>query len=189
MTRCTWAKGAFEAYIKYHDEEWGVPVHNDKVHFEFLTLESAQAGLSWATILRKRAGYQTAFSNFDFHKVASYDKKKEEELLQFDQIIRNKLKISATVNNAQRFLEVIEQYGSFDHYIWDFVDGKPIVNHWKTMKEVPATTDLSDKISKDLKKKGFKFVGSTTVYSQLQATGIVNDHTIDCFRHRELLTS
>lgn len=186
MTRCKWVENSFEEYIKYHDEEWGVPVHDDRTHFEFLTLESAQAGLSWATILKKRSGYSEAFANFDFEQVALFDKKKEEALQQFSGIIRNKLKIGATVNNAQRFIEVIEKYGSFDRYIWDFVDGKPIVNHWKTTTDVPATTPLSDKISKDLKKRGFKFVGSTTIYSQLQATGLINDHTVDCFRHSEV---
>ncbi len=186
MKRCAWVENTFDQYIKYHDEEWGVPVHDDKTHFEFLTLESAQAGLSWATILRKRAGYQKAFANFNYQEVALFDKKKEEELIQFEGIIRNKLKVAATVNNAQRFIEVIESHGSFDKYIWDFVDGKPIVNHWKTTDEVPATTPLSDKISKDLKKRGFKFVGSTTIYAQLQATGLVNDHTVDCFRHGEV---
>jgi len=186
MIRCGWAENTFDAYVKYHDEEWGVPVHDDITHFEFLTLESAQSGLSWATILKKRAGYRKAFAEFDFQQVASYDQKQYELLLQNSEIIRNKLKIGATINNAQRFIEVIEEFGSFDNYIWRFVDGKPIVNHWEDHKTAPSTSPLSDQVSKDLKKRGFKFVGSTTVYSQLEATGMLNNHIVSCFRHQEV---
>lgn len=189
MTRCGWVENTFDAYVAYHDQEWGVPVHNDRIHFEFLILESAQSGLSWATILRKRAGYKKAFADFDYEKVASFDTNKYEELLSNPEIIRNKLKIGATINNAQRFIEIIEEYGSFDEYIWRFVEGKPIVNHWKDHKSAPSTSDLSEKVSKDLKKKGFKFVGSTTIYSQLEATGLLNNHIVSCFRHQEILNS
>ena len=189
MTRCGWVENTFDAYITYHDEEWGVPVHDDQVHFEFLTLESAQSGLSWATILRKRAGYRKAFADFDFEKVASFDDQKYQELLLNPEIIRNKLKISATINNAQRFIEVIEEFGSFDAYFWRFVDGKPIVNHWEDHKTAPSTSALSDQVSKDLKKRGFKFVGSTTIYSQLEATGLLNNHIVSCFRHQEIQDS
>ena len=184
--RCGWVEGQFDEYIKYHDEEWGVPVHDDKTHFEFLILESAQAGLSWATVLRKRQGYLEAFANFDVEKVARYDEKKIQELLIFDGIIKNQLKIRATVNNAQRFLEVQEEFDGFDNYIWRFVDGKTIVNHWKEHRECPATTKESDALSKDLKKRGFKFVGSTVMYAHMQACGLVNDHTVDCFRYNEV---
>ncbi|MEM9856106.1 MAG: DNA-3-methyladenine glycosylase I [Bacteroidota bacterium] len=184
--RCAWAEGQFEEYVKYHDEEWGVPVHDDKVHFEFLILEGAQAGLSWATVLRKRAGYREAFANFKVEKVAGFGEKRIQELMVFDGIIKNQLKIRATVNNAQRFLEIQEEFNGFDNYIWRFVDDKPIVNEWKGMSEVPATTRESDTLSKDLKKRGFKFVGSTIIYAYMQACGLVNDHTIDCFRYKEL---
>ncbi|MEL7144935.1 MAG: DNA-3-methyladenine glycosylase I [Bacteroidota bacterium] len=186
MKRCKWAENTFDAYTKYHDEEWGVPVHDDRVHFEFLTLESAQSGLSWATILKKRAGYRKAFADFDFEKVASFDESQYQLLLQNPEIIRNKLKIGATINNAARFIAVIEEFGSFDEYIWRFVDGKPIVNYWKATDADPSKTALSDIISKDLKKRGFKFVGSTTVYSQLEATGLLNNHLVSCFRHAEV---
>ncbi len=186
-TRCGWAEGQFEDYIKYHDEEWGVPVHDDKKHFEFLILEGAQAGLSWATILKRREGYRNAFANFDVKKVAVFDEEKIQELLRDEGIIRNKLKVRSVVNNAQRFIEVQMEFGSFDKYIWSFVGGKPIVNQWKSMAEVPATTKESDALSKDLKKRGFKFVGSTIIYAHMQACGLVNDHTTDCFRYKEVI--
>lgn len=184
--RCDWAEGQFEEYVKYHDEEWGVPVHDDQTHFEFLILEGAQAGLSWATILKRRSGYKKAFANFDLQKVAQFDEAKIQELLQDEGIIRNQLKVRSVVNNAQRFIEVQKEFGSFDKYIWSFVGGKPIVNHWKSMREVPATTKESDALSKDLKKRGFKFVGSTIIYAHMQACGLVNDHTTDCFRYKEV---
>ncbi len=184
--RCNWAEGQFEDYIKYHDEEWGVPVHDDRKHFEFLVLESAQAGLSWATILKKRNGYRNAFANFDVSIVAQYGSGMVEELLQDASIIRNRAKIEATINNAKRFIEIQGEFGTFDKYIWEFVGGKPIINQWKSMSEVPVTTPESDALSKDLKKRGFKFLGSTTIYAHMQAIGLVNDHTVDCFRHREV---
>lgn len=180
--RCGWAEGQFEEYVRYHDEEWGVPVHDDLTHFEFLILEGAQAGLSWATVLKKREGYRKAFANFEVQKVAAFDEAKIQELITFDGIIKNKLKIRSAVNNAQRFIEVQKEFGSFDKYIWSFVGGKPIVNKPKTMKDVPATSKESDALSKDLKKRGFKFVGSTIIYAHMQACGLVNDHTTDCFR-------
>ncbi|GAA0891825.1 DNA-3-methyladenine glycosylase I [Fulvivirga kasyanovii] len=186
-TRCGWAEGQFDEYVKYHDEEWGVPVHDDKTHFEFLILEGAQAGLSWATILKKRDGYRTAFSDFDPVKVAAYDEQKILELIEYPGIVRNKLKIRGAVNNAKRFLEVQKEFGSFDNYIWKFVGGSPINGHRKNMSEVPATTAESDALSKDLKKRGFKFVGSTVIYAHMQACGLVNDHAIDCFRHKEVM--
>ncbi len=185
-TRCGWAEGQFEQYVTYHDEEWGVPVHDDRKHFEFLILEGAQAGLSWATILKRRDGYREAFADFDPEVVAQYDEEKIQKLLQFEGIIRNKLKVRGAVTNAQQFLEVQKEFGSFDQYIWSFVGGKPIVNHWKNLKEVPATTKESDALSKDLKKRGFKFVGSTIMYAHMQACGLVNDHTVDCFRYGEV---
>lgn len=184
--RCQWAEGQFEDYIRYHDEEWGVPVHDDHTHFEFLILEGAQAGLSWATILKRRDGYRKAFADFDPEIVANYDEARIQELLQFEGIIRNKLKVRSAVTNAQKFLEVQKEFGSFDNYIWDFVNGKPIRNSWKNISEVPATTPESDALSKDLKKRGFKFVGSTIMYAHMQACGLVNDHTVDCFRHEEI---
>jgi DNA-3-methyladenine glycosylase I len=185
--RCEWATGQFMEYVTYHDEEWGVPVHDDRTHFEFLILEGAQAGLSWATVLKKREGYRKSFAGFDPEKVALFDEEKIQELLQFEGIIRNKLKVRSAVTNAQKFLEVQKEFGSFDNYIWQFVDGEPIVNNWKNMDEVPATSPESDALSKDLKKRGFKFVGSTIMYAHMQACGLVNDHTVDCFcRKREL---
>lgn len=184
--RCDWAEGQFDAYLKYHDDEWGVPVHDEQKHFEFLVLESAQAGLSWATILKKREGYRNAFANFDVETVATYGPGMVEELLQDASIIRNRAKIEAAINNAQRFIEIQKEFGTFDKYIWSFVDGQPIVNAWKTMSEVPVTTKESDALSKDLKKRGFKFVGSTTIYAHMQAIGMVNDHTVDCFRYHEV---
>lgn len=184
-TRCSWCEGSFEAYVKYHDEEWGVPVHNDRVHFEFLTLEGAQAGLSWSTILKKREGYKKAFADFDPVVVADYPQSMVEELLLDPSIVRNRLKVQGTVINAQQFLAVQQEFGSFDKYIWSFVEGKPIVNSWKSMADVPTTTAVSDKMSKDLKKRGFKFVGSTIMYAYMQACGLVNDHVVDCFRYQE----
>ena len=185
--RCAWSDNSFEDYIKYHDEEWGVPVHDDKTHFEFLVLESAQAGLSWATILKKRAGYRNAFADFDVKLVSEYSEGMVEELLLDASIIRNRAKIEATINNAKRFIEIKEEFGTFDKYIWEFVDNKPIIGHWEKMEDVPVTTKESDILSKDLKKRGFKFVGSTTIYAHMQAIGLVNDHTVDCFRYKELL--
>lgn len=185
MKRCEWCVGS-EIYEKYHDEEWGVPVHDDRKHFEFLILESAQAGLSWLTILKRREGYRKAFADFDPVVVAGFDQEKVEELVKDASIIRNRRKIESAINNAKRFLEVQKEFGSFDSYIWSFVDGKPVVNKWKEMSEIPATTELSDRVSKDLKKRGFNFVGSTIIYAHLQATGIVNDHIVSCFRYDEL---
>lgn len=185
--RCEWAEGQFDQYVQYHDEEWGVPVHDDQTHFEFLILEGAQAGLSWSTILKRREGYRISFANFDPEKVAKFDEEKIQELLQFEGIIRNKLKVRSAVTNAQNFLKIQDEYGSFDKYIWQFVGGEPIVNHWKSLKDVPATTKESDALSKDLKKRGFKFVGSTIMYAYMQACGLVNDHTVECFRFQELV--
>lgn len=184
MNRCQWCLGS-ELYEKYHDEEWGDPVHDDKKHFEFLVLESAQAGLSWITILKKRENYREAYDGFDVEKVAMYDEDKIEELLNNPGIVRNRKKIEASINNAKRFLEVRKEWGSFDKYIWSFVDYTQVVNHWEELSEVPATTELSDKVSKDLKKRGFKFLGSTIVYAHIQAIGLVNDHLVSCFRHRK----
>jgi DNA-3-methyladenine glycosylase I len=172
--------------IKYHDKEWGVPVHNDKKLFEFLLLEGFQAGLSWRTVLYKRENFRKAFDNFDFNKVAKYYKRKVNTLLKDEGIIRNKLKVESAVTNAKAFLEVRKEFGTFNKYIWSFISGKPIQNKFRYLKELPASTDLSDLISKDLKKRGFKFVGTTIIYAHMQATGMVNDHVIECFRHREL---
>lgn len=187
--RCEWSEGSFEAYVRYHDEEWGVPVHDDRTHFEFLILEGAQAGLSWATVLQRREGYRNAFANFDPSVVATFSQEKVEELLQDTGIIRNRLKVQGTVINAQKFLEVQKEFGSFDAYIWSFVNGKPIVNAWEHMSQVPATSPESDALSKDLKKRGFKFVGSTIMYAYMQACGLVNDHTTDCYRYAEIVAS
>jgi len=184
--RCAWCEGSFDAYVAYHDDEWGVPVHDDQTLFEFLILEGAQAGLSWATILKRRDGYRKAFANFDVQQVAQYDEPKIQELLFDTGIIRNKLKVRGAVNNANRFIEMQKEFGSFDKYIWSFVDNQPIINHWETMSEVPVTTPESDTLSKDLKKRGFKFVGSTIMYAYMQACGLVNDHTTDCFRYGEI---
>lgn len=183
--RCSWCLG-FDQYIQYHDREWGVPVHDDRVHFEFLILEGAQAGLSWSMILKKREGYRKSFADFDPAKVARFTSSKIEKLLQNPGIVRNKLKVNAAVNNAKRFLEVQKEFGSFDHYIWRFVNGKPIVNSWRSMKKVPATSRESDALSKDLIQRGFKFVGSTVIYAHMQACGLVNDHMVDCFRYQEV---
>lgn len=185
-TRCGWVNNTFPEYVKYHDEEWGVPVYDDKTHFEFLILEGAQAGLSWSTVLKKREGYKQAFADFDVEKVARFSPSQMEALVTNPGIIRNKLKIAATVNNAQRFIEVQKEFGSFNKYIWSFVNNEPIVNNWKSYKEAPATSTESDALSKDLKKRGFKFVGSTIIYAHMQATGLVNDHSTDCFRHEEV---
>jgi DNA-3-methyladenine glycosylase I len=184
LMRCHWAQT--ELNIPYHDQEWGVPVHDEKKWFEFLILEGAQAGLSWDTILRKRARYREVFDGFDPEKVARYDKKKVRELLRDEGIIRNKLKIGAAIGNAQAFLKVQGEFGSFDSYIWRFVDGRPRQNAWTTHKRVPAKTPQSDALSKDLQKRGFRFAGSTICYALMQATGMVNDHLISCFRYAEL---
>jgi DNA-3-methyladenine glycosylase I len=185
MNRCPWP-GTDEMYIKYHDEEWGVPVHDDQKHFEFLILEGAQAGLSWRTILLRRENYRRAFDFFDPQKVARYDENKIAELLSNAGIIRNRLKIRSSVNNAKRFLEVQQEFGSFDKYLWSFVDFKPVVNEWKELSQLPAKTELSDRISKDLIKRGFNFVGSTIIYAHIQAIGLVNDHLVSCFRYEEI---
>jgi DNA-3-methyladenine glycosylase I len=185
--RCEWGTSS-ALYIDYHDKEWGVPVHDDRTLFEFLILEGAQAGLSWSTILNKRQAYIQAFDNFEPAKVASYDEAKVQELLSNPGIVRNRLKIQAAIQNARSFLTVQDQYGNFDTYIWQFVDGKPVQNSWKSLQEIPATTKESDAMSKELKKRGFTFVGSTICYALMQAVGMVNDHTVDCFRWQEVKT-
>ncbi|WP_179375266.1 DNA-3-methyladenine glycosylase I [Winogradskyella wichelsiae] len=183
--RCGWCVGD-PLYEAYHDEEWGVPVFDDDKLFEFLILETFQAGLSWITILRKRENFRKALDNFDYKKIANYQVSKEEELLQNAGIIRNKLKIKATISNAQAFMKIQKEFGSFSKYIWNFVDGEPIKNSFESFKDSPNNTELSDSISKDLKKRGFKFVGSTVIYAQMQATGMVNDHEMSCFRYHEV---
>jgi DNA-3-methyladenine glycosylase I len=183
--RCAWANSS-QLYLDYHDSEWGVPVHDDRKLFEFLILEGAQAGLSWSTILNKRQGYVEAFDNFEVSKIANYSDIKVQELLANPGIVRNRLKIQAAIQNAQTFLEVQDQYGSFDAYIWQFVDGKPVQNSWKSLQEIPPKTQESDAMSKELKKLGFTFVGSTICYAFMQAVGMVNDHTVDCFRWQEV---
>ena len=180
VVRCAWCEKD-DLYRNYHDEEWGKPIYDDETIFEFLILESFQAGLSWYTILAKRENFRAAFDYFDYQKIAQYPEEKVEELIQNAGIIRNRLKILATINNAQKFMEVQKEFGSFSKYIWGFVNHEPIVNHPKTLKEVPATTEISDALAKDLKKRGFKFMGSTVVYAHMQATGMVNDHVEDCF--------
>lgn len=185
VQRCAWC-GTDPLYVAYHDSEWGVPVHDDRLLFEFLILEGAQAGLSWITILRKREAYRKAFAGFDVGKVARFGKREVERLLGDAGIVRNRLKIAAAINNAQRFLEVQEAFGSFDGYIWRFVNGRPLQNRRKSLKDIPATTKESDALSRDLKARGFKFVGSTICYAHMQATGMVNDHVADCFRHGEV---
>ncbi|UZD21676.1 DNA-3-methyladenine glycosylase I [Algoriphagus halophytocola] len=180
--RCPWCLG-FQEYVDYHDQEWGVPVRDDQVHFEFLILESAQAGLSWATILKKREGYRKAFADFDYRQVAEFPESYVQELMQDPGIVRNALKIRAAINNAKRFMEVQKEFGSFSTYIWSFVGGQPIQNGLQSMDEAQATSPESDRLAKDLKKRGFKFLGSTTVYAHMQATGLVNDHLVDCFRY------
>ena len=183
--KCGWCVGD-PLYETYHDKEWGVPVYDDDTLFEFLILETFQAGLSWITVLRKRENFRKAFDNFDYKKITLYDQKKIDTLLQDAGIIRNKLKINATITNAQSFIKIQEEFGSFSNYIWGFVDGKPIKNDFKDYHNAPANTPLSDTISKDLKKRGFKFVGSTVIYAHLQATGMVNDHEVSCFRYNEV---
>lgn len=183
--RCNWSNKT-KIYQDYHDFEWGVPGHNDQKLFEAIVLDGAQAGLSWETILNKRENYREAFDNFDVEKVCRYDQTKVEELMQNAGIIRNRLKINSAITNAKAFMEIQKEFGSFDRFLWDYVDGKPIQNHWKTLAEVPAKTEISDRISKELKKRGFKFVGSTIIYAFMQAIGMVNDHTVECFRHEEL---
>jgi len=182
-SRCTWC-GNDALYMNYHDNEWGVPVFDDKLLFEFLVLETFQAGLSWITILRKRENFRMAFDDFDYKRIARYDESKYDELLLDSGIIRNKLKIKATINNAQLFMDIQKEAGSFSNYLWNFSNGKPIQNNWEQMNQVPATTDLSDTLSKALKKKGFKFVGSTVIYAYMQAIGMVNDHIKTCFRSK-----
>ena len=183
--RCSWV-GEDDAYIKYHDTEWGVPTHKDQVLFEFLILEGAQAGLSWLTILKRREGYRRVFHNFDAVKVASMTKKDILMALQDPGIIRNKLKVRAAVKNAQVFLDIQKEFGIFSKYIWGFAGNNPIINNWGVLSDVPSTSDISDEISKDLKIRGMSFVGSTIIYAHLQATGLVNDHTVGCFRHSQL---
>jgi len=185
MKRCAWCEND-EQYIKYHDEEWGVPAFDDQKQFEFLILESAQAGLSWLTILKKRKGYRKAYAGFDPIVVAEFGERKVEELMNFDGIIRNEKKIRASINNARRFLEIQREFGSFSKYIWRFVDYRPIINAWKKESDIPSKTKLSEEISKDLKNRGFEFLGPTIIYSHLQATGLVNDHIVDCFRYKEI---
>ncbi len=184
VTRCAWA-GSDPLYVSYHDDEWGVPVHDDRLFYEFLLLEGAQAGLSWITILRKREAYREAFAGFDPERVARYGKREAARLLKNPGIVRNRLKIAAATRNACAFLAVQEEFGGFDRYVWRFVGGRPVQNRWKT-GQVPAKTAASDALSKDLQKRGFTFVGSTIMYAYMQAVGMVNDHTVDCFRHRQL---
>lgn len=182
--RCGWVPAGDDEYTRYHDEEWGRPVHDDTRLFEMLTLEGAQAGLSWSTILRKRAAYRKAFANFDPAKVARFDARRRSALLQDPGIVRNRLKIDSTVSNAQAFLAVQKEFGSFNRYLWDWVGGHPVINGWRTRVQVPASSELSDRISRDLKKRGFRFVGSTIIYAYLQAVGVVNDHTAGCYLYQ-----
>ena len=184
--RCAWVGESNPLMLEYHDREWGVPVHDDSKHFEFLVLEAAQAGLSWSIVLNKREGYRRAFSEFDPRKVARYTEKRVQKLLLDPGIIRNRLKIEAAVRNARAFLAVQEEFGSFDAYAWRFVGGQPKVNHWTVMKQIPATSTESEAFSKDLKHRGFSFVGSTVIYAHMQAIGMVNDHLVECFRYREV---
>ena len=185
VLRCPWPADS-ELYRRYHDEEWGTPVHDDTIHFEFLVLEGAQAGLSWSTILKKRENYRRDYDGFDPRKVAAYGEGKIQELLADSGIVRNKLKIRSSVNNAIRFLEVQKEFGSFDAYLWKWVEGRPVAGEWNQLSQIPATTPLSDDVSADLKKRGFTFVGSTIIYAHLQAVGVVNDHLVDCFRYLPL---
>jgi DNA-3-methyladenine glycosylase I len=185
--RCNWANTDDPLYLAYHDQEWGVPVHDDRLLFEFLILEGAQAGLSWSTVLRKRPNYLVAFDGFEPKKIAQYDEQKVSELLANPGIIRNRLKINAAIQNAQAFIIIQHEFGSFDTYIWQFVGGKPILNAWTTGNDIPAETEVSRKISKDLLQRGFHFVGPTICYAFMQAVGLVNDHTTDCFRYQEIL--
>ena len=188
VKRCAWVSMANPLMVEYHDREWGVPVHDDRKHFEFLVLEAAQAGLSWSIVLRKRDGYRHAFSGFDPAKVARYTETRVRKLVSDPAIIRNRLKIVAAVRNARAFLAIQEEFGSFDSYCWRFVDGRPRLNRWKAMKEIPTTSRESDAFSKDLKRRGFSFVGSTVIYAHMQAVGMVNDHLIGCFRYRQIRT-
>ena len=187
LQRCPWLNLDKPDYVAYHDREWGVPVHDDRKHFEFLTLESAQAGLSWYTVLRKRANYRQAFAEFDPAKVSRFNAAKIEQMLQDPGLIRNRRKISAAVENARHFLTVQDEFGSFSAYIWRFVGGDPIVNEFRTLADLPATSRESDALSKDLKSRGFKFIGSIVIYAHMQATGMVNDHVLDCFRRGQIL--
>jgi DNA-3-methyladenine glycosylase I len=187
--RCDWVNADDPLMVEYHDREWGIPVHDDRKHFEFLVLEGAQAGLSWSTVLRKREGYRRAFSDFDPDKVARYTDNRIAKLLLDPSIIRNRQKIAAAVRNARQFLAVQQEFGNFDSYAWRFVDGRPKLNRWKTIKEVPATSPESDALSKDLKQRGFSFVGSTIIYAHMQAVGMVNDHLVGCFRYEEVQPS
>lgn len=187
LTRCKWAEGGSLDYIRYHDEEWGVPVHDDRVHYEFLILEGAQAGLSWSTVLNKRDGYRKAFADFDPAKVARFTDKRVAKLLENPAIIRNRLKVTSAVTNAKAFLKVQKEFGTFSDYIWDFVGGKPIQNRFRKDSDIPATSPESDALSVDLKKRGFKFVGSTIIYAHMQATGLVNDHVTGCFRYKPVV--
>ena len=180
--RCTWC-GDDPLYQQYHDREWGVPCRDDQTLFEFVVLEGAQAGLSWITVLRKRETYRKAFANFDVQRVAAFDEADVERLLQDPGIVRNRLKVASTISNARLFIDLQNEYGSFSRYLWGFVDDKPIVNHWSSLSQIPASTELSDRISKEMKKRGFKFFGTTICYAFLQAVGVVNDHTTDCFRY------
>ncbi|MCL2127534.1 MAG: DNA-3-methyladenine glycosylase I [Treponema sp.] len=184
LKRCGWGENS-ELYIKYHDTEWGFPVFDDRVHFEFLVLESAQAGLSWNTILNKRENYRRAYGGFDPEKTARYGEKKKASLLADPGIVRNRLKIESSINNAKRFLEIQKEFGSFSNYIWSFTGGKQVAGKWKKLSEIPARTELSDRLAADMKKRGFKFLGSVILYSHLQATGVVNDHLVSCFRRKE----
>ena len=186
LHRCSWVNPDNPLMLEYHDREWGVPVHDDRKHFEFLVLEAAQAGLSWAIVLKKREGYCRAFDGFDPEKVARYTARRIEKLVLNPEIIRNRLKIEAAVRNARAFLKIQKEFGSFDAYCWRFVDGHPKINRWKTMRQIPATSQESDAFSKDLKQRGLSFVGSTVLYAHMQAVGMVNDHLVDCFRYREI---
>ncbi|WP_240206658.1 DNA-3-methyladenine glycosylase I [Vibrio sp. CyArs1] len=187
--RCPWLDETKPDYVEYHDKEWGVPVLDDQTMFEYLVLESAQAGLSWYTILKRREGYRNAFANFDVEKVARFTQEDERRLREDSGIIRNKLKISSTITNAQHFIEIQEEFGSFCNYIWSFVDNKVLVTSPKTLEDYPATSEVSDRLSKDLKKRGFKFVGSTIIYAHLQAAGLINDHSVSCYRRQEVIDS
>src|SRR5215467_6936800 len=189
LERCPWVNTGDPLMVDYHDREWGAPVHDDRTHFEFLVLEAAQAGLSWSIVLRKRDGFRRAFSGFDPEKVARYTPARIQKLVADPAIIRNRMKIEAAVTNARAFLAVQEEFGSFDRYCWKFVDGRPRVNRWKSMKDIPASSAESDAFSKDLKRRGFRFVGSTIIYAHMQAVGMVNDHVLGCFRYRELRRS
>jgi DNA-3-methyladenine glycosylase I len=187
--RCPWLDETKQDYVEYHDKEWGVPVLDDQTMFEYLVLESAQAGLSWYTILKRREGYRNAFANFDVEKVARFTEEDERRLREDSGIIRNKLKISSTITNAQHFIEIQKEFGSFCNYIWSFVDNKVLVTSPKTLEDYPATSEVSDRLSKDLKKRGFKFVGSTIIYAHLQAAGLINDHSVSCYRRQEVIDS